>query len=98
MVAGGKDGNIRAWEAGTGRQLWQFATGGSVDASPLIAGGSVLAASTDGWLYLVDRQTGRELWSAELGGQLRASPVAAGDTVFIGTPDGRFIAYREKSK
>jgi outer membrane protein assembly factor BamB len=88
VVVAGQDKRIRALRQNDGMQVWEFATRGRVDSSPVIAGGVVWAGSADGILYALDVQTGRERWRFEAGGGIYAAPAIGRDVLIIGTEDG----------
>ncbi len=49
-------------DAGNGRVLWRFVTGGPVRLAPTVSDGRVYLGSDDGYLYCLDAQSGQELW------------------------------------
>jgi outer membrane protein assembly factor BamB len=93
VVFGARDQELHCLARADGHELWAFKTRGRVDASPLVVGEVVLAASSDGRLYGLGLEDGRLLWSHDLGAALVASPVlAAGLLVVCGT-DGHVWAF-----
>ena len=88
VVVGGRDKRIRAFDPGTGKQLWSFAAKTRVDASPVIVGQRVFAAAADGRLYTLDLQTGKLLWEHEAGGGFAGSPAVAAGRLVIASDEG----------
>jgi outer membrane protein assembly factor BamB len=88
VVIGGRDKHVRAFDPGTGRQRWEFATKGRVDSSPVVVGERAFFGSADGNLYVVDLATGKELWRFTAGGAISASPAVGEGCLVIGTEDG----------
>jgi WD40 repeat protein len=85
LASGGKDGSLRAWDAGTGQVLWSRAGSAEVRALAWQAGTDRLAAAfDDGTIQLLDPATGRELKA--LGGS--SGPV----TALCWEADGRRLA------
>jgi alcohol dehydrogenase (cytochrome c) len=70
-------GAIRALDASTGKQLWEF---------PLIsppwvgvlatAGGLVFGGSNEGNFYALDATTGKPLWEFQTGGEMASNPMS----------------------
>ena len=56
------DGMVVALDLETGRERWNFPTGGPVRFAPAIAKGRVCVGSDDGWLYCLDATDGHVLW------------------------------------
>jgi outer membrane protein assembly factor BamB len=88
IVFGGRDKFVRAVSPATGDPIWEFATRGRVDGSPIIAGQRVYIGSADGRFYVLDRASGALVWQVETGGRFSASPAAADGRIVIGNEDG----------
>ena len=80
-------------ERATGKQLWEFQTGGKVDSSPVVCGDKIAFGSDDGRLYVLSMENGKELWSYEIGKPLTASPAVANGMIIIGSEDGAVYAF-----
>ena len=65
--------------ASDGSIVWQYATGGDVDANPLVINGVVYIGSLDDNLYALDEATGALLWNTDLGSEVFASAASKGD-------------------
>jgi len=68
-VAGGKvfvtqvdSHTVHALDAGNGRKLWKFTTGGRVDSPPTLYDGLVLFGSADGYIYCLLAADGELVW------------------------------------
>jgi outer membrane protein assembly factor BamB len=59
---------IHAFDAGSGKNLWQFIAGGRVDSPPTFYRGRVFFGCADGCIYALDADSGRLAW------QFRAAP------------------------
>jgi len=59
---------VIALDAGTGRQLWSFTTGGRVDSPPTLYMGLALVGCRDGWVYCLRARDGALVW------RFRAAP------------------------
>jgi alcohol dehydrogenase (cytochrome c) len=74
---GEKSGAIRALEAATGKQRWEFRLYSAPWAGVLAtAGGLVFGGTDEGNLFALDALTGKELWDFQTGGRITANPVS----------------------
>lgn len=96
VILGGRDKRVRALDATSGKSVWEFATKGRVDGSPVIVENRVFVGSQDGVLYALDARTGKETWRFEAGSPISASPAVAAGQLIIGTEDGLVYAFGTK--
>ncbi len=87
VFIGSADGVFHALEAGTGKSLWTFKTGGKFRAAALVVGDRVYAGSTDNFVYAFDRRNGAPLWRFDTGSPVTTAPVLADDKLVTGTRD-----------
>ncbi|MFM2091871.1 MAG: hypothetical protein RLZZ127_2360 [Planctomycetota bacterium] len=59
---------VVGYDPATGRERWRTPVDGRIDTQPTIAGGVVLAGTTNGYLYAFNRDTGALVW------RFRAAP------------------------
>ncbi len=97
VVIGGRDKCVRAFDPGTGQQLWSFRTKARVDSSPVVVGNRVFVGSSDGNLYELDISSGKEKWRFEAGAAIIASPAVARGCLVVGTLDGTVYCLSKKS-
>ena len=71
---------------------WSYTTGGPVDSSPAVAGGTVYIGSGDGNVYALNAATGALDWSYTTGGPVDSSPAVASGTVYVVSEDGNVYA------
>ena len=64
----GSDGVVKCIENSTGKNIWNYATGGWIFATPTVANGCVYVGSGDGYAYCIEAHTGRLVW------RFRAAP------------------------
>ena len=78
---------------------WEFKTGDSVTASPIVADGLVYAGSYDGTFYAINAETGKEAWSFKVDTEMVFWAPAAVDSgiVVVGGGDGFIYARNAKS-
>ncbi|MDE0818191.1 MAG: PQQ-binding-like beta-propeller repeat protein, partial [Pirellulaceae bacterium] len=77
LVIGGRNRLVQAFNAKTGKELWQFKANGRVDASPVIVGNRVFVGSSDGRIHAFNLKTGKQVWQYEAGGDFAAAPAIA---------------------
>ena len=65
---GGSDGVLKCIENATGKNVWNYVTGGWIFATPTVANGCVYVGSGDGYAYCIEAHTGRLVW------RFRAAP------------------------
>ena len=94
VYVGCRDSKLYAIDAATGRELWHYDNAGSwVIASPAVARGRVMFATSDSSRYLVvDAKSGRELLAQQGRAFMFSSPVVAGSVVLIGVLNGTLEA------
>ena len=63
-------------------------------AGPILAGGRLVLASSEGEMVILDPATGDRLEDRSIGEAVYIAPVIAEETVLIFTDEGRLIAYR----
>ena len=93
VIIGGRDKRVHCLDRATGKQLWEFQTGGKVDSSPVVCGDKIAFGSEDGRIYVVSMENGKELWSYEIGKPLTASPAVVNGMIIIGSEDGAVYAF-----
>jgi len=104
LYAASVDGTIEAFDAATGRTIWQQRlgkrTGGWFwwrrgenslrwSGGPSVAGDMILVGSLDGQLYALNTQDGKERWNTQMTSEVIAAPAFADGLVVVRTNDGR---------
>jgi hypothetical protein len=87
VVLGCHEGHLHALDLKTGEPRFEAATRGPVVSSPAALDGGLLAASTDGALYLVDL-AGRVVQRTVLAESIQSSPALAAAQAFLGSSQG----------
>ncbi|MBN1442957.1 MAG: PQQ-binding-like beta-propeller repeat protein, partial [Planctomycetes bacterium] len=92
------DGEVRALDAATGREIWSRFTGGPIRLAPVAGKGLLFVASDDGYLYAFDAARGETAWRRRGGpdGRLvlgngslislwpvRGGPLLAGNVLYV---------------
>ncbi len=91
VYVGANDGKLRAFSAGTGKELWAVETGAEILAEPLVDGGNVYTANGLGVVSAYTR-AGKKVWSFTAGDAVYSSPVKADGKVIFGCNDGWLYA------
>ena len=91
VYVGANDGNLRAFNAQTGKELWSADTDAEILAEPLVDGDKVYSANG---LGVVSAYTtaGKQVWSFTAGDAVYSSPVMADGKVVFGCNDGWLYA------
>lgn len=96
VIVGGRDKALRALDPKTGAERWLYETTGRVEASPVVVGDRVFAASQGGTIFALEVASGREVWKFDAGGSVTASPAVGGGFLVIGTDDGVLYGFGER--
>lgn len=93
------DATVHAFDAETGRSVWQtqLRVAGNLQASAFGGGvsyadGKLYATNGVGEVAALDANTGAELWKVKAGGPLRGSPTIAFGAVYVMTQDNQIYA------
>jgi outer membrane protein assembly factor BamB len=92
-------GYVLAFEARTGKKLWEKSVGSPLRASPTASGDRVFVVTKEGQVMCLSGADGTEMWTftgqAERASILvNASPAVDGDTVVVPSPTGDIVALR----
>jgi outer membrane protein assembly factor BamB len=83
LYSGDVDGNFYSINTSSGKLNWNpIKPDGSITASPLVSGDSILIATESGSIYQVSKDGQSKLWS-QPGGQIYTTPVQAGDFIIV---------------
>jgi outer membrane protein assembly factor BamB len=95
-------GVVVAFDAKSGKKLWEKNVGAPVRASPTASGERVFVVTKEGQVFCLSGSDGTELWNFQ--GQserasilVNASPAVEGDTVVVPYPSGDVVALRAAS-
>ncbi len=97
VFAAGPDGEVVAWEAASGRQVWQVETDLELTAGVGTGDGLVLVATRKGVVLALDADNGQERWRGQVSSEVLAPPRAAGGVTLVRSGDGRFTAFASAS-
>ncbi|MGA1820547.1 MAG: PQQ-binding-like beta-propeller repeat protein [Thermoplasmatota archaeon] len=84
---GSCDGQMRALDAGTGEEIWNFSAA-YIPSSPSIFDGKVFFGAYDSNMYCLDALTGALVWNTTMGNNVYSSPAVDGEYVVVGCNDG----------
>jgi outer membrane protein assembly factor BamB len=88
--------DVVAIDAGTGQFAWSHSTGGTV-ATPAVDGDTLLAGSSDNFLYALDALTGALRWKFFVRSEVRDVPAIAGGRVYFEAYDFQVFALTVKT-
>ena len=87
---GDLEGNLFAFDAASGDQLWAIKPNGPVVESPLVtADGNIVITTESGSVYAVDSD-GKIVWQREVGGQIYTAPVAGAEQIIVAPMQAEF--------
>ena len=70
IYAGSHEGQAAAFDAETGRRIWDVQTNLPLSAGPTYGNGVLAFGTTDGDLLVLDADTGEEIWRRAVGSEL----------------------------
>ena len=77
--------------------LWKYKTGGPIQASPVVANGTVYVASTDHMLYALDAKQWGFKWSFKAGGAIRYAPAVWNNRVYFSARNNHVYALNAET-
>ena len=77
--------------------LWKYKTGGPIQASPVVANGTVYVASTDHTLYALDAKQWGLKWSFKAGGVIRYAPAVWNNRVYFSARNNHVYALNAET-
>ena len=77
--------------------LWKYKTGGPIQASPVVANGTVYVASTDHWLYALDAKRWGIKWSFKAGGIIRYAPTFWNNRIYFSARNNHVYALNAET-
>ncbi len=87
---------VFAIEVESGKQRWNQVLRKRADASPVIAGDSVIVAAADGRILRYDLQTGEEQWMTEVKGAFLGSPAVSDGKLVLTNDRGSIFCFGGK--
>jgi outer membrane protein assembly factor BamB len=99
VVVGGRNGEVVALDAETGKQRWLAKVSSEVLSAPLVLADRVVVRSNDGRVFGLDPADGARKWVFDRGLPTlsvrgNSSPVAGNGLAYIGYDDGTVVALR----
>jgi outer membrane protein assembly factor BamB len=92
LYAAGRDGQVEALDANTGKARWSTDTRKALSAGPAAGPGLVVVASSDGEVIALDAAKGSRVWKVDVAGEVLAAPLVTAERVFVRTVDARLRA------
>jgi outer membrane protein assembly factor BamB len=93
IYAGTHDGRVSAFEAETGRRVFEVRTELALAGGPGYGSGLLAFGTSDGELIALDAQTGEERWRQATGSEILAPPAVSGTAVIARSVDGRLRGF-----
>jgi outer membrane protein assembly factor BamB len=93
IYAGSHEGQVAAFDAETGRRVWDVRTNLPLSAGPAYGNGVLAFGTSDGDLLVLDAENGEEIWRRAVGSEVLAPPAIANDILALRSVDGRLRGY-----
>jgi outer membrane protein assembly factor BamB len=94
VFAAGHNGDVFAYDAKTGRRLWQSESKLRITGGPGAGQGLVVVGASHGDIVALDAATGAKKWQTQINSEVLAQPAIDRDVVLIRTVDGRISALK----
>ncbi len=92
LYAAGRDGDVAAFDARTGKQLWRVETKLPLAGATGASAEYVVVGSADGQVVLLSAMDGAQKWRADVQGEVLSAPAVAASAVIVRTVDGKLRA------
>jgi outer membrane protein assembly factor BamB len=92
VYAAGRDGDVKAMDASTGKVRWSTDTDLELSAGPGVGPELVVVGTSDGDLVALEAATGKQRWKTKIPGEILAPPLVVGDHVIVRSVEGRLRA------
>ena len=92
VYAAGRDGDVRAMDAASGKVRWTTDTDLELSAGPGVGDDIVVVGTSDGELVALDRATGKQRWKTKVPGEILAPPLVTSERVLVRSVEGRLRA------
>jgi outer membrane protein assembly factor BamB len=89
------NGALTAFDADSGRELWNNDLNGSALSAPVAFGQYIVVGSFKNGIFVIDPSNGQQLQELSLGGSINR-PAVVGDTLVFLTNGGKLLALRQK--
>jgi outer membrane protein assembly factor BamB len=93
VFAASIDGNLTAFAADSGRQIWRHRSDLRLSTSPGIGEGTLVVGSLDGEVLAFNPDNGNERWRARISSEVLARPAIARGIAVVRASDGRVFGY-----
>jgi outer membrane protein assembly factor BamB len=82
-------GRVSAFDAATGREIWEVDVDAEITGGPGSGDGLVLVGTVDGDLFALDAATGARRWTSRVSSEVLSTPAVAQGVVVVHSLDGR---------
>ena len=97
IFTGDNEGFIKAFDAKSGKQLWEYKTGRRIIGGPAVSKGIVVCGSADKKIYGLNAKTGKLLWTVNATEPVLGAVTIQDGIAYIGASDSTFRALRIKT-
>lgn len=90
-------GQVTAYAAADGRELWSVKTGITVTSGVGVGEGLVLVGGREAEVIALDWRDGHEVWRSKVSSEVLSAPVAGQGTVVVQSVDGKLTALKSSN-
>jgi outer membrane protein assembly factor BamB len=94
VYAAARSGEVVAFNAKTGKKLWNAKTKLKLSGGPGVGEGLVVAGGSYGDIVALDAATGAQKWKTRINSEILAAPAIGDGIVLVRMSDGRVVALR----
>ncbi len=97
VIQGNAIDGIKAFQRGSGRQMWSFAVQDGVEGGATLDDNRLYFGAGDGWFYCLDANKGQVLWKFLLNSESLTQPLVRGSHVFHVTGNNTLYSFDKQS-
>lgn len=91
VFAAGRDGDVAAYDALTGKRIWEADTGIPVSGGPGVGAGIVVVGGSDGDVIALAGADGAVVWRARVSSEVLSAPAVSERIVVVRSTDGKLF-------
>jgi len=94
VITSGVSGKLYSMNVNTGELNWEFASGGTISASPILNSDKIFIGSYDMYFYCIDAASGNVLWKYNLEDRIRTTAVIWKKFILVANDDKSIYCFQ----
>jgi eukaryotic-like serine/threonine-protein kinase len=94
VITAGVNGKIYSLNMASGDLVWEFATRGTISASPVVCKDKIFIGSYDKFFYCIDAAKGEMLWKYDLEDRIRTTAVIWKNFIIVANDDKSIYCFK----